>query len=95
MRREFESIKYSGAILCKHIAEGNAIQIATKTEPVCEEDSGWQFLCGCDATDDSEAQIWNLKEVIDLEPSLLSYILSNEECCLVKNSNSKKWLKKG
>ena len=93
MSENFELIKCSGAILCKHVADGATIQIAIKTEPVCAEDSGWQFLCGCDVDDDSEGKIWNLKEVIDIEPSLLPYLLCEEECYLVRDSNSKGWKK--
>jgi len=93
MNEDFELIKHSGAILCKHVAEGSPIQIAKKDEPVCDVDSGWQFLCGCDMEDDSEAQIWKLGEVINLEPSLLPHILSDEDSYLVKDTNSKKWIK--
>ena len=86
----------SAAIVCEHIARANApIHYAIKTDSDFPEDSGWQFFC---SSEDEElvdnAQIWSLKEVIDLEPSLFPYILNDEECCLVKNGNLKKWLKK-
>ena len=93
MNEKFELIKHSGVILCKHVVEGAPIQRAIKTEPVCAEDSGWQFLCGSDVEDDSEAQIWKLGEVIDFEPSLLPHILSEEDCYLVKDNKSKEWIK--
>ena len=94
MYTEYESIKNLGAVLCEHVAkQGARIHVAKKNEPVCDEDSGWQFSCGCDEKNENEAQIWSLKEVIDLEPSLFPYIQCDGEYSLSKISSSGLWRK--
>ena len=60
------------AFVCIHVHERQyPILQATRTNPVFPEDTGWQFLCGrVKEHTDSEARIWSLDEVRELDPSL-------------------------
>ena len=60
----------SAAIICSHILiQKMPILMAKRDYPQMEEDSGWQFLC-CSGEEETEAQVWALKEVLEVEPSL-------------------------
>jgi len=62
--------EYSAAIVCSHIViKKMPILMAKRDYPQMEEDSGWQFLC-CSGEEETEAQVWALKEVFEVEPSL-------------------------
>jgi hypothetical protein len=64
-----------GTILCNHIAIKRAdILRAERSEPIDEADSGWQFSCGVEVDDPVDACIWSMREVLEVEPSLLEYI---------------------
>ena len=48
---------------------------AKRTSPCDPADSGWQFLCDSGEEEDiGLAQLWSVEEVLDLEPSLSSYL---------------------
>ena len=68
----YEDYRRCGAIICKHVSDGqHPILLATRGEPLQPEDSGWQFLCGTFNHTTSDAALWLLEEVAQLDPSLL------------------------
>jgi hypothetical protein len=68
----YTEIKKCGAIICEHIAYSERpILRATRDLPLQPEDSGWQFLCGAEGHQDSDAAVWLLEEVAALDLSLL------------------------
>jgi len=81
------------AIVCAHVAKrGLPILGATRTEPLREEDSGWQFLCysGPDE-DEDQAQVWAVSEVLSLEPGLKAFIDSPVGTRLRRRDKNSKW----
>lgn len=81
------------AIVCAHVAKHSmAILRAVRTEPLQEEDSGWQFLCnsGLDE-DEDQAQVWAVSEVLSLEPSLTAFIDSPVDTKLRRKDKNSKW----
>ena len=58
------------AIVCQHVASGDAILLAFCDEPDDSEDSGWQFFCNKAEEYWDQAQLWKLSEVSILEPSI-------------------------
>jgi hypothetical protein len=63
------------AIVCAHVAAGRSpILLAERSEPEEAADSGWQFLCGVEHEDWTEAKVWSVQEVIDTDPSLAALI---------------------
>ena len=65
-----------GAILSGEIASRRqAIRYASRSQPVDEADSGWQFTAGPQyPLSLVGVQIWALGEVVKLEPSLERYM---------------------
>jgi hypothetical protein len=83
-------------IICRHIAlEGFPILSGSRTEPLEPEDSGWQFLC-CSGKEEKEdeAQVWLVKEVVSLEPSLSALINLPVGTKLHRPNKNSKWEKK-
>ena len=81
------------AVVCEHVAKhGFPILGAVRTEPLREEDSGWQFLCysGPDE-DENQAQVWAVSEVLGLEPSLTEFIDSPVGTRLCRRDKNSKW----
>lgn len=63
------------AIICSHIIkQQKPILRAERDEPVRQEDSGWQFTCGADGHDESNALVTSLSEVLSLDDSLADYV---------------------
>src|SRR5437762_1148933 len=64
------------AILCSHVASRQRpILCAERGDPLDAADSGWQFLCNV-ATEEnpSDAKVWAVSEVLDIEPTLAPFI---------------------
>jgi len=80
-------------IICDHIAvKGLPILLAIRTEPTCNEDSGWQILCNSGQLEKEEnAQIWKLIELLDYEPSLAPYITLPPGTVLRRGSETATW----
>jgi hypothetical protein len=82
-----------GAIVCEHIvAQKSRIGRAVRTNPVVEEDSGWQFLCGTASEENSaKVQLWTVSEALDLEPTLSAIIDTEPPVAFVRRGNQ--WIK--
>src|SRR5690349_20681796 len=63
----------AAALVCRHVAEdGLPIRVACRDEPVHESDTGWQFHCDVhDHGADSDAVVCSIRELVDLDPSVL------------------------
>ena len=83
------------AIVCSHIAKGGLpVLLAVRTEPSEPEDSGWQFLCNSGKEEtESEAQVWLVSEVLDLEPGLAAFINLPVGTRLLRTNLNSKWTK--
>jgi hypothetical protein len=83
------------AILCIHVANRESpILRAVRDEPVDPDDSGWQFHCNSrDVEKESEAKIWSVNEVIELEPTLSPFINLPPGTKLTRSSKDSKWIK--
>lgn len=80
-----------GAIVCKHVTSENLpILRATRDRPLNPEDSGWQFLCNT-GRDETDAEIWSVNEVLELEPSLSPFINNPSGTQLVRNDKKSQW----
>ncbi len=84
------------AIVCSHVAKGRAILRAVKSEPLSEEDSGWQFLCDSgEREDEDQAQVWSVREVLEREPSLKPFLDGPPETVLTRKGKGWKVSKDG
>ena len=82
----------SAAILCEHVANGTHILMAVRTEAARIEDSGWQFLCNqCADEDPAKAKIWLVREVLEVEPSLLDYLILPVGSTVVRKTVNSPW----
>lgn len=91
MNNKFEGLD-SAAIVCSHVASGTKqIRIAERSIPMDEADSGWQFCCGEETEDWTEAEVWSLREVLLLEPSLSQFVGLPAETALTRNVLSNRW----
>ena len=81
------------AIVCAHVARhGLAILSAARTEPLRDEDSGWQFLCNSGQDEDEDpAQVWAVSEVLSLEPSLRNFIDAPIGTALRRRDRTSSW----
>lgn len=71
----YEDLKRSAAMICKHISyPEHPILRATRDVPLEPADSGWQFLCGVESHEKSQAAVWALEEVARLDSSLRSIL---------------------
>jgi hypothetical protein len=83
------------AIVCAHVAvDLLPILSAIRTEPLREEDSGWQFLCDSGPDEiENQAQVWAVSEVLAVEPSLAEFMDSPIGTRLVRANRNSKWVK--
>jgi hypothetical protein len=81
------------AFVCGHVANNHLpILQAIRTQRDFDEDSGWQFLCGCNPEEDcTSPEIWAVGEVIDLEPSLSDWIESPIKTELRRAVHNEPW----
>ncbi len=81
------------AIVCRHVAEEHLpILRAVRDEPTMEEDSGWQFLCGSNHSENPEmAKVWLICEVLDREPSLSAFIDRPLGTILTRKDSASDW----
>lgn len=81
------------AVLCQHVASGERpILMALRSPPVSPEDSGWQFLCNHDNDEDlDKAQVWLLREVIEIDPTLQQFMNRLPGTKLVRRSCMSSW----
>jgi hypothetical protein len=92
MNNYIESIGNMAAFVCSHIAKENLpINIGLRTTPEIPEDSGWQFLCDT-VDEETNAEIWAIKEVIEYDPSLLPFLSLPYGCQIKRNENTNEWI---
>ena len=83
-----------GVIVCEHIAKDQCdVCVASRSEPVAPEDSGWQFLCGKPDEDEFKAAIWSVKEILAYDSSLAPWIDAPFGTKIEKSSNALIWRK--
>jgi hypothetical protein len=88
----YEDYRRCGAIICKHVSDGqHPILMATRGTQLQPEDSGWQFLCGTFGHDASDAALWLLEEVAQLDPSLLPILDAEPESSFRRSSINDPW----
>jgi hypothetical protein len=82
-----------GAIVSNSVANGDCIIMwAERSESVDEADSGWQFIGSSENDlDPSLSQIWAIHEVLELEPSLATYLVMPVGTKLKKQYISNSW----
>ena len=83
-----------GAIVSKRVAIGeSSILCAIRSEPVDEADSGWEFSEGSsfEKSNSENPQLWLVSEVLELEPSLTSFINLAAGTRIVRKSNNDSW----
>jgi hypothetical protein len=82
----------TAAIVCIEVARGSSpILYAERTEADDPADSGWQFLCGIESEDLAAAQIWALHEVVEVDPSLLTFVGLPVGTALKRSRGSHGW----
>lgn len=83
----------SGAIISRNIALGiDKILYAQRDDPISPEDSGWQFTAGSlDGSNMQNAEIWTLREIIELEPTLAKFISLPIGSGIVRSSSGDNW----
>lgn len=87
---------WQAAIVCAHVAaDGDPILLAVRDEPVSEDDSGWQFLCGREHTDTDEVHVWALQEVLELEPSLAPHLALRAGTVISRDEVDEPWAVEG
>lgn len=80
------------AIVCGHVAKAKApILLAQRDLPEDPADSGWQFLCGSDDEDWTEARVWSVGEVLEIVPEFVEFLESPAGSALVRVDTSSPW----
>jgi hypothetical protein len=88
----YEHLKQSAAIICEQISyPERPILHATRDMPEEPEDSGWQFLCGVENHAHSDAVVWALHEVVDLDPSIRSILDAERQSSFECSTTSTPW----
>jgi len=79
--------------VCAHVAaRAHKILQAVRTEPLEKADSGWQLLCNSGLEEKVEdAKIWTIREVLDLEPSLIDWVDAPVGTTLWRPTASEPW----
>jgi len=76
-------------LVCQHIAvEGAHICYAIRSQPIREEDSGWQFLCSHRSAECSPVRIWAVEEIVRYDPDVLKIIDSPAGTSFFKTTTS-------
>ena len=88
-----EVSRNSAVILCSHVANGEPVLLAIRTEPENENDSGWQFLCNCHEEDWKDAKVCSVSEALVLEPALNRFIDHPPGISVVRGNASLEWKK--
>lgn len=90
-----QQMNNSGAvIICSHCASGEypilmAERSTSEDDPV---DTGWQFLCNVKTHDDvTDAKVWALDEVLEIEPTLEMLVTLPPGTRLVRNDKETPW----
>ena len=89
-----DAINYNGAaIVCAHVAKSRLpILLAARDEATMPEDTGWQFLCNSAGAEEmQDAQVWSLREVIELEPSLAPFMNCTPGTVLIRDNQGSRW----
>lgn len=81
-------------IICSHVALlRKPILLAVCDVAVRREDSGWQFLCGSEHSEDdvASAQIWSIADVLSYDPTLAGHLNEEPGTRLSRNSKFEHW----
>jgi hypothetical protein len=91
--KEVDINMHLAVIVCEHVSNGNSqILRGVRDEPLDSEDSGWQFSCGRDIIEsEDEASVWSIKEILDENPELISYINSPSGTIIFRELSSRIW----
>ena len=93
MFAEYRKVLDSAAIVCAEIAhDGHPIMYAERSAPLQPEDSGWQFLCGDTHANSDDVQIWSVREIVELDPTLTKHILLPAGTILERRSPDAPWV---
>jgi len=76
------------AIVCKHVAEGAPILLASRDE-VVEPSIEWQFYCGADG--DEDGRVMALDEVVRRDPSAVEIVLHPRGTALERPAPASPW----
>lgn len=80
------------AIVCGHVAKAQApVLLAQRDLPEDPADSGWQFLCGADEEDWTEARVWSVGEVLEIVPDFAEFLERPAGSALVRVNASSPW----
>ena len=86
------SIANAGAIVSSQIVAGEPILRAVRNEPIDAADSGWQFLSESGADESIEnAQLWSVIQVVEHDPSLLTFINSPVGTTMSRTDVNSEW----
>ncbi|MBL0163323.1 MAG: DUF2185 domain-containing protein [Xanthomonadales bacterium] len=80
------------AIVCGHVARLSAVILCAQRDlPEEPADSGWQFLCGAEEEDWTEAQVWSVAEVLELIPNFSEFLHLPADSVLTRKDPSSTW----
>lgn len=65
--------------------------MATRDAPLLPEDSGWQFQCGTMGHESGDIGLWMLREVAELDPSLLPILDAEPKSSFKRDSIDDTW----
>lgn len=84
---------WKAALVCAEVAANDdPILLAVRDQPIGEDDSGWQFLCGREHAETDEAHVWALQEVLELEPSLAPHLELRPGTLLSREEVDEPWM---
>jgi hypothetical protein len=88
----YNDYRRCGAIICKHVADrSHPILAAVRGGARVPEDSGWQFHCDTFSHSTSDAALWLLEEVAQLDPTLLPILDAEPESSFRRSSANDPW----
>lgn len=80
------------AIICNHVVAGRRpILRAERDESLRPEDSGWQFTCGADGHDESNALVMSLSEILSLDDTLADCVSMPVGTVIERDSREAAW----
>lgn len=85
---KFKDAPNTACFTCKHVLNENAEVLYVSHD---SEDNGWQFLCGAENHEQTDAKIVGLGEIIALHPELNYLFEMPLDVCAERSSSSDEW----
>ncbi|MDP0491418.1 MAG: DUF2185 domain-containing protein [Verrucomicrobiota bacterium JB023] len=85
---KFTSPENEACFTCKHVLDEKKPILYVSHD---EDDGGWQFLCGADIHEETDAKIVSLLEIVKIDPSVNALHEMPEGVCAIRETKDSDW----